>query len=456
MEDTAKNQHHAFESHPHKTLFTLAIPVLFSLVAEPVTGLVDTAFISRLGAQPMAALGIGTMVFSSVFWIFGFLGIGTQTEVSHSLGKGDEVRASSLCWLAVGLGLVLGFLLIAVLYPMLGIIAEGMGGTGDVLQYAQEYMRYRLLGAPAILVTLSCFGALRGYQEMQTPLWIAVGLNAVNICLDWLLVFGHGPFPEMGVAGASLASSISQWFGAAGALIIIKRRFGLNLNFGIKDIRRLFVIGGDLFIRTGSVCVFLLFCTRVATRAGADAGAAHQAIRQFFVFLALFLDSFAISGQSLVGYFIGCSDIFHARKVASLVCFWSFITGIFLMIAMILGENTVIWILVPKEAVKVFIPAWLAVSLLQPINSLSFATDGIHLGTGDFSYLRNSMFTAVLISVAAIFLVERLEPENMLLWIWIISGIWTSLRALFGMIRIWPGIGRAPLKSENQPTVATN
>jgi MATE family multidrug resistance protein len=126
------------------------------------------------------------------------------------------------------------------------------------------------------------------------------------------------------------------------------------------------------------------------------------------------------------------------------------------MIAMILGENTVIWILVPKEAVKVFIPAWLAVSLLQPINSLSFATDGIHLGTGDFSYLRNSMFTAVLISVAAIFLVERLEPENMLLWIWIISGVWTSLRALFGMIRIWPGIGRAPLKSENQPAEPTN
>lgn len=447
MQEISAVKPHSFETSPNKTLLRLAIPVLFSLVAEPVTGLVDTAFVSRLGAEPLAALGIGTMIFSSVFWVFGFLGIGTQTEVSHSLGRGDENRASSLCWLAVGLALALGFLLTACLYPSLNYVSEAMGGSGDVLIFSEEYMSYRLIGAPAILVTLSCFGALRGFQEMSTPLWIAVGLNLLNICLDWLLVFGHGPFQPMGVAGAALASSISQWFGAVWAIVIIKKRFGLSFNFGFKDVRRLFVIGGDLFIRTGSVCIFLLICTRVATKAGADAGAAHQAIRQFFVFLALFLDSFAISGQSLVGYFIGRSDVIHARKVASLVCLWSLATGAVLMCFMLIGKNAVIWMLVPQEAVKVFIPAWIAVSIMQPINSLSFATDGIHLGTGDFAYLRNSMFTAVMVSICAIFVVEWLEPENMLLWIWIVSGIWTSLRALFGMIRVWPAIGHAPLRT---------
>ncbi len=446
MEETEKIQPHSFEARPHKTLLTLAVPVLFSLVAEPLTGLVDTAFVSRLGADPLAARGVGTMVFSSVFWIFGFLGIGTQTEVSQSLGKGNEDRASSLCWLAVGLSLLLGSALALSVYPLLGVIAEVMGAQGEVMSLACDYMSYRLIGAPAILVTLSCFGSLRGYQDMRTPLWIAVGLNAMNIALDWALVFGVGPFPALGVSGAALASSFSQWFGAFWAVIEVKKRSGLNFNFGMKDVRRLFVIGGDLFIRTGSVCLFLLLCTRAATKAGAEAGAAHQAIRQFFVFLALFLDAFAISGQSLVGYFIGRADTFNARRVASLVCWWSFGTGAVLSLLMLIGKQQVSWLLVPEEAAAVFAPAWLAVSVLQPVNALSFATDGIHLGTGDFGYLRNSMFTAVLISSLGIAAIEILRPEHMLLWIWIVSGIWTTLRAVFGMVRIWPGIGRAPLK----------
>ncbi len=66
---------HPFESTPPRTLFRLSIPVLFSLVAEPITGLVDTAFVARLGAVELAALGVGTMALSSVFWMFNFLGL---------------------------------------------------------------------------------------------------------------------------------------------------------------------------------------------------------------------------------------------------------------------------------------------------------------------------------------------------------------------------------------------
>jgi len=87
MKEKYTSDIHPFEDRPNKTLLTLAIPVLFSMVAEPLTGLVDTAFVARLGPEPLSSLGIGTMVFSSVFWVFGFLGVGTQTEVSQALGK---------------------------------------------------------------------------------------------------------------------------------------------------------------------------------------------------------------------------------------------------------------------------------------------------------------------------------------------------------------------------------
>lgn len=450
MTDNHVPDRHPFEDRPNKTLLTLAIPVLFSMVAEPLTGLVDTAFVARLGPEPLASLGIGTMVFSSVFWVFGFLGVGTQTEVSQALGKGDTEKASSLCWLAVKISIVLGLVLGVSVLPLLSSIAKVMGGSGDILKYSVDYMNYRLLGAPAVLVVLSCFGALRGYQDMRSPLWIAVGINVINVVLDWGLVFGNGPFPEMGVGGAALASAISQWIGAVWAVLVVKKHYGVNLGFNFADARRLFVIGSDMFVRTGCVCLFLLLCTRFATKAGAEAGAAHQAIRQFFVFLALFLDAFAISGQSLVGYFIGRADRKTARNVASLVCKWSFGTGIILTVAMYLGQQPVVWMLVPEEAAMVFAPAWLAVAFLQPVNALSFATDGIHLGTGDFRYLRNAMLIAVLTSSCILFIVDYFKPEQMLLWIWIVAGLWTSLRALLGMIRIWPGIGDGPLAMRNE------
>lgn len=440
---------HPFEIKPNRTLLTLAIPVLFSMVAEPLTGLVDTAFVAKLGPEPLASLGIGTIVFSSVFWVFGFLGIGTQTEVSHALGKGDLMRASSLGWMAVGISAVLGLVLMIFVYPFLSGVAVMMGGEEAVRDLAMDYMGYRLLGAPAVLVVLACFGSLRGYQDMRSPLWIAVGMNVINVGLDWCLVFGKGPFPLMGVGGAALASAISQWIGAFWAVLVVRKHYGFNTGFNLADARRLFVIGGDMFVRTGCVCLFLLLCTRFATKAGAESGAAHQAIRQFYVFLALFLDAFAISGQSLIGYFVGRADRITARRVAALVCKWSFVTGTVLTIGMYIGQQPVAWLLVPEESAMVFGPAWLAVTFLQPINALSFATDGIHMGTGDYRYLRNAMLFAVITSSVLLFVVDWLHPQQMLFWIWVVAGIWTTLRALLGMIRIWPGIGDGPLALRN-------
>ncbi|RMF60374.1 MAG: MATE family efflux transporter, partial [Bacteroidetes bacterium] len=111
---------HPFTRRPHRTLIGLSAPVLFSLVAEPVTGLVDTAFVARLGAPPLAALGVGTMVLSSVFWIFNFLGVGTQTEVAQAHGRGDTTHARRMNGLALALAAVFGGMLLLAGYPLSG------------------------------------------------------------------------------------------------------------------------------------------------------------------------------------------------------------------------------------------------------------------------------------------------------------------------------------------------
>jgi MATE family multidrug resistance protein len=423
----------------------MSLPVLLSLVAEPLTGLVDTAFVVRLGAESLAALGAGTVALSSIFWVFNFLGIGTQTEVAQAYGRDESKRAAEIGGLAIALSVAIGALMMLGGLPAVSHISTAMGASGAVHGFASQYIRVRLFGAPAVLASLAVFGILRGLQDMRTPFWVAASINFLNIILDPLLIFGYGPFPRLGIFGAGLASVISQWVGALWATVVVLRRLGVPSRFRMGDILKLFQIGRDLFVRTGLLTAFFIFTTRAATRIGADAGAAHQAIRQVWALTALFLDAFAITGQSLIGFFLGPGRLEYARRVARLVCAWSFATGIFLSAGMLLGQGWVVRLLLPPSATTIFFPAWLAAVISQPINALAFATDGIHWGTGDFRFLRNVMIAATSCGAVAIYLLDETAP-GALTWIWLITALWITIRAAFGVMRIWPGIGRSPLK----------
>jgi len=308
---------HEFLSRPNRTLLTLSIPVLFSLVAEPITGVVDTAFVATLGAVSLAALGVGTMALSSFFWIFNFLTIGTQTEVARASGRRNEDQLSRLASVALSIGLLTGIPVALAGFLFSSEIAELMGASGGILSQSVTYMRIRWLASPAVLATLAAFGTLRGLQDMRTPLKVAVGVNLMNVVLDAILIFGLGPIPALGITGAASATTVSQWAGAIWVLWNLSRRVSLGFRLRRREIFPLLRIGRDLFIRTGLLTLFLLLTTRSATRAGAETGAAHQAIRQVWMLTALFLDSFAVSGQSLVAYFMGSDQVDTARRVAS-------------------------------------------------------------------------------------------------------------------------------------------
>jgi MATE family multidrug resistance protein len=434
------NASHPFQTNPHRTLITLSIPVLISMTAEPITALVDTAFISSLGAVPLAALGVGTTALSSLFWIFNFLGIGTQTEVAQMFGKGRAEQASKITSLALLLGTGIGLLLIVLLSPLLGWLAELLGASGAVKDNAIQYMQIRLFGAPAVLLMMVVFGSLRGLQDMRTPLWIALSVNLLNLVLDWLLIFGKGPFPEMGVAGSALASTFSQWVGALAGILLVVVKLGLTRSFAFKDVTKILRVGGDLFVRTALLNLFLAFTTRAANSIGSDAGAAHQVIRQVYVFTSLALDAYATTVQSLVGYFIGLASVRWAKQVVQVGIRWSIGTGIILGGVMWFGREFVIDLLVPATSIRIFLPAWAVSAVSQPISSLAFLTDGAHWGTGDYQFLRNAMILATGIGMIGIWLINS-EGSEALFWVWVVTGIWVLLRGVFGLLRIWPGIG---------------
>ncbi|NOK59922.1 MAG: MATE family efflux transporter [Chloroflexi bacterium AL-W] len=437
-------QDHPFVRKPHRTVLFLAIPVLFSLIAEPLTGLVDTAFVAQLGNVSLSALGVGTTALTSIFWIFNFLQIGTQTEVARHIGRDEQQKATQISGLALSLAVLFGVLIIAITLPTLGLIASAMGATGAVYDQAITYMQFRIFGAPAILLMLTAFGVLRGLQDMRTPLWVAVGVNMLNIILDPLFIFGWGALPPLGVGGAALASTLSQWVGAVWIVGVIVARLGIPNRLQFDEVGRLLQVGGDLFLRTGLLTLFLILGTRTATQIGPDAGGAHQAIRQFWVFAALFLDTFAITGQSLISYFLGAGWMAQARRVATIICLWSLGTGVMLGLVMLVGQDIIAQFLVPTNSQSRFFSAWIVAALIQPLNALTFATDGIHWGTGDYGFLRNAMFAATIPCGLALLLLDQHTPDA-LVCVWVISGVWSMIRAFFGIVRIWPGWWGSPL-----------
>jgi MATE family multidrug resistance protein len=438
---------HPFQKHPNRTLVTLSLPVLLSMTAEPLTALVDTAFVASLGSVALAALGAASTALSSLFWIFNFLNIGAQTEVAQAYGRGEENRASGIASLSLSMALGFSALLILLIVPNAAWIASLMGASGDVQTEAVSYMQIRAYGAPAVLLMAVAFGVLRGLQDMRSPLWIALGVNALNVLLDWLLVFGNLGFPALGVAGSALASTISQWLGAIIGVMLIARKLGLSRDFTLNQAKKLLKVGGDLFVRTGLLNFFLAFSTRTATQIGADAGAAHQAIRQVFLFTSLALDAYASTVQSLVGYFIGQDSIIWAKKVVILGAKWALGTGVLLGSLMWFGRGLVMDMLVPATAFTVFIPAWAVSALSQPINAIAFLTDGAHWGTGDYRFLRNAMLAATTVGAIAIQLINPSAP-NALLLLWLAATVWASTRAIFGWLRVNPGIGKSPFKEK--------
>ena len=445
-----KEDTHAFQQKPGRTVLLLTLPVLGSALAEPLTSLVDTGFVATLGSTSSNALAIATTILSGAFWMLNFIGIGIQTLAAGAHGEDDKDLLHRRIGTALVMATALSFAMIF-LYPFLDAIAGLMGADGELKQITVEYMRIRLLGAPAVLVGFAAFGALRGVQDMRTPLYVAVGINALNIALDPLMIFGIGPFPVMGVSGAAWASVISQWLGLAWVFASLRKKVGFRLCVDLPTLKYLLVTGRDMFIRTGSLTLFLALATRKATLASEQTAAAHQAIRQLWFFTALLLDAYAVVGQSLVAYFIARENKSLARKAAAQTILWSVGSGFLVGILLLLIKEPAIALLTPKDAAHLLAgtwSAWFISSICQPLNGLCFATDGVHWGTGDYGFMRNSVVLATLGGIIGLYLIDP-SAENYLRHIWLVCVYTIILRGVLGLLRIWPGFGRAPLGSRN-------
>ena len=406
-----------FRRDPHdREILRLALPAFGALVAEPLYILCDTAVVGHLGTDQLAGLAVASSILLLLYSIFIFLAYGTTAAVARLLGAGEAGEAAHQAVQGMWLAFLIGLALIVVGLAAADPLVRALGATGAVAEYALLFLRLSLLGIPAQLVVLAGTGYLRGLQDTRTPLVVSVVSAAGNLALEVVLIYGLG----FGL-GASAVSTVLAQVGSAVVYVIWVRRAVRHHEVRLAPhgptLRRLAVVGGDLFVRTAALRGALVVSTAVATRLGAVALAAHQIAFQIWNLLALCLDAVAIAGQALIGRFLGARDVVTARAAGRRMLEWGLTAGVAFGLVTFALRGVLPHIFTTDEAViSVTSFVLVFVAAMQPVNGIVFVLDGLLIGAGDLRFLALAMVVAAAVFAVAAGVV--LELGLGIGWLW--------------------------------------
>jgi len=209
-----------------RAVVLLAVPMVLEMVMESVFAVVDIFWVSRLGPQAVAAVGLTESLLTLIYTVAIGLSIGVTAMVARRVGEGDIDAAGRAAAQAVLLGLGTAAVLGLGGYLAAEALLRVMGGDAEVVGVGARYARLMLGGNVVILLLFLINAAFRGAGDAAVAmrvLWIA---NGVNLILDPLLIFGPGPFPELGVTGAATATLIGRGTGVAIQLAVLLRGLG--------------------------------------------------------------------------------------------------------------------------------------------------------------------------------------------------------------------------------------
>jgi len=416
----------------HRRVWRLAAPIILSNLSIPLLGAVDTAVMGHLpGAAYIGGVAIGALIFSYVYWGFGFLRMGTTGLVAQAFGAedADEVRAIlARAWLlAAGLGAV-----ILILQKPIGMIAFAiLDSSEEVRDLASRYYAIRVWGAPATLMNYVALGWLFGMQRMRAALALSVFMNGVNIVLDLVLVIGLG----WGIAGVAWATFLSEWSALGLGVWLIAR--GLRAFGGawhrprILDgarIGALLKVNADIFVRTLCLVTAFAWFTAQGARMGDVLLAANAVLLNFQTFMAYGLDGFAHASEALIGGAIGARDPAALRSSVRVASLWALIVAALFSLVYFAAGPLIIFTMTDLQAVRSMALAFLPWAAISPLISVwSFQLDGIFIGATRTPEMRNGMLISLgIFLLAGWTLIPRLGNHGL----WLALMLFMVARAL--------------------------
>lgn len=369
----------------NKEILRLSIPAIISNITVPILGLSDTTISGHLGSELyIGAIAVGTMMFNVVFWLFGFLRMGTTGLTAQAYGARDNDECRKLLVRACALGLIIGVVILLLHIPIRWLLLLLISPEGQVADYAADYFNICIWGAPALLFNMAVMGWFLGVQNTVVPMIISVSVNIVNIILSLCFVFLF----DMGFEGVAYGTMISNWAGVGIAILYVLKFYEWRFPkicrtdiLQLSDMGRFFKINTDIMFRSACIMSVSLTVTSIGAQLGALTLAANAIIMQFFILFSYFMDGFAFAAEALSGKFVGARDLQNLKRVINRLLLWALGVASVFTIIYIGGYKFIVSFITNEENVIATVDKYsLWLKLIPLVTVAAFIYDGIYIG----------------------------------------------------------------------------
>ncbi|WP_404419108.1 MATE family efflux transporter [Marinospirillum sp.] len=410
------------------SLFRLAWPLLLSNCTVPLLGLVDTAVLGHLpDGRYLAAVALGAVIFSFLYWGFGFLRMGTTGLVAQTWGQEDRKALGRVIFQALTLALLLG-LALQLLRPFIPGLLSLLDSSPDARLLASDYVAIRLWSAPAVLMQYVVLGLAIGLGRTGVVLWLLILGNGINILLDLWFVMGLG-LTSNGVAFASLIAETSAAAVGLIWLVVTCKALQIPLQRPVPDpasLKKLIQVNSDLFIRTLALLLALAFFTRQGAAQGNEVLAANAVLMQLVMLSSYLLDGFAQAVEGRFGTAFARSHR-EAREVYKAGLFLSVMTATAITLAAWLGGPWLIQQLTDLEDIRQLATTYLPwLWLILPVSLWCYLYDGVFIGATWTAAMRNSLLIALVGYLLAWWLLQDYDNHGL----WAAFLVFNALRGL--------------------------
>ena len=371
-----------------KEILRIALPAIAANITVPLLGLVDVAITGHLGnAAYIGAIAVGSMIFNVVYWVFGFLRMGTSGMASQAYGRGDTAEALNLLARGLCAGLAVAGVVLVLQRPLLTLALTVIGANADLLPLVNTYFDICVWGAPAMLCLYALTGWFIGMQDTRVTMTASIVQNIVNIVASLTLVYGFG----MKIEGVATGTLIAQYAGLLTALAFFVARFGSKIR--LIDIRevvrseallRFFNVNRNIFIRTLFIVAVNLFFVSAGATHGTMTLAVNTLLMQLFTLFSYVMDGFANAGEALCGKYTGADDRGAFFATVKRLFAWGAALTVAYTAVYALGGSAFLTLLTDDSQVLHAAGEYLPWAIVIPAAGVAaFVWDGVFIGTTD-------------------------------------------------------------------------
>lgn len=371
----------------NRRIVRMTVPTVLSNISVPLLGLCDTAVAGHMeGEQYLAGIAIGSVMITTMYWLFSFLRAGTSGITATYFGACDKEGMGLSMRNSLTLAVAIGMLLTAFHAPMLRVLQKVMGASPEVTALSGRYFSICIMGAVPMMVLTALTGWMIGMQSTAKAMAVNIGMSVLNVITTLTLVYGF----KMGFSGIAWGTLTAQWLILIPAWWIVARlcrRHGVSVEpdkrmfLDPQGWRRMLSVNGNLFFRSACLIALSLMLYAYSARLGDVEVSSNAVINQLFLFFSYFMDGFAFTGEALVGRYAGAGDgIMLSKSISGLLKWTVGITLAFVAVYAILLPY-IVRLLSDSAAVAASVEecrTWVA--LLPAAGAAAFIYDGFYIG----------------------------------------------------------------------------